>query len=110
MFKQVSVIGAGTMGNGIAHQFAECGFEVRLIDVNPAQLQTAVHIIEKNLDRKIAKGLIDESAKSAALKKIRTCTDMVDGLLGSDLVVEAATENIDLKLNIFKQLDELAAP
>ena len=110
MFKQVSVIGAGTMGNGIAHQFAECGFDVRLIDVNAAQLQNALQIIDKNLDRKMSKGLIDESAKSATLSRIKSCTDLVDGLLGSDLVVEAATENIDLKLKIFKQLDELAAP
>jgi 3-hydroxybutyryl-CoA dehydrogenase len=110
MFKQVSVIGAGTMGNGIAHQFAECGFQVKLIDVNAAQLQTAVQVIDKNLERKISKGLIDESIKSATLNRIRTFTDLVDGLLGSDLVVEAATENVDLKLKIFKQLDELAAP
>src|SRR5688572_8085951 len=110
MFKQVSVIGAGTMGNGIAHQFAECGFDVKLIDVNSNQLQTAVQIIGKNLDRKISKGLIDESIKEATLNRIQTYTDMADGLLGSDLVVEAATENMDLKLKIFKQLDELAAP
>jgi len=110
MFKQVSVIGAGTMGNGIAHQFAECGFEVKLIDVNPTQLQTAMQIIGKNLDRKISKGLIDESTKTATLNRIQTSSDIVDGLAGSDLVVEAATENVDLKLKIFKQLDALADP
>ena len=110
MFKQVSVIGAGTMGNGIAHQFAECGFEVKLIDVNPTQLQTAMQIIGKNLDRKISKGLIDESTKTATLNRIQTSSDIVDGLVGSDLVVEAATENVDLKLKIFKQLDALADP
>jgi len=110
MFKQVCVVGAGTMGNGIAHQFAECGINVKLFDVNAAQLQTAVGIIEKNLDRKISKGLLDEGSKDATLHRIRTCTDLVDALMGTDIVVEAATENIDLKLKLFRQLDELAAP
>lgn len=110
MFKQVCVIGAGTMGNGIAHQFAECGFSVKLFDVNPAQLETAIQVIGKNLDRKVSKGLLEEPMKQSTLNRIKTCTDLVDALMGSDLVVEAATENIDLKLKLFRQLDELAAP
>ena len=108
MIQQVAVIGAGTMGNGIAHQFAECGFPVKLIDVQEEQLQKALHTIAKNLDRKIAKGLIDDSVKASTLGRIETVTDMAAGVADADLVVEAATENLDLKLHIFRKLDELA--
>jgi len=106
--KNISVIGAGTMGNGIAHVFAQAGFSVNLIDVNAAQLEKAIATIGKNFDRQIAKGTITEDAKKAALGNITTVTDVAEGVKNADLVVEAATENIDLKLKIFKQVDEAA--
>ncbi len=106
--KNVSVIGAGTMGNGIAHVFAQTGYKVVLIDVNAAQLEKAVATISKNLDRQIAKGTLTEDQKAATLAQLTTATDISAGVSNADLVVEAATENIDLKLNIFKQLDEAA--
>ncbi len=93
------------MGNGIAHVFAQNGFQVALIDVSQEQLDKAVQTIRKNLDRQVTKGSIDEAAKDAAIKNISTFTDMARGVADVELVVEAATENIDLKLNIFKQLD-----
>ncbi|OQP65199.1 3-hydroxybutyryl-CoA dehydrogenase [Niastella vici] len=105
---KVSVIGAGTMGNGIAHVFIQNGFTVNLIDVNAAQLEKAIQTIEKNIDRQIAKGAVTEEQRKNALANLTTFTDMALGVQGADLVVEAATENIDLKLNIFKQLDSLA--
>lgn len=108
--KKVAVIGAGTMGNGIAHVFAENGFAVGLIDVNAAQLEKALGTIQKNFDRQIAKGTVTEQQKQQALSNITTYTDMAGGLSGVDLVVEAATENTDLKLKIFTQLDESAPP
>ena len=108
MIKNVSVIGSGTMGNGIAHVFAQSGFSVTLIDVNAAQLEKAVATIGKNFDRQIAKGTITEEAKKAALDNITTVTDISEGVKNADLVVEAATENIELKLNIFKQMDASA--
>lgn len=106
--KNIAVIGAGTMGNGIAHVFAQQGFPVTLIDVNGAQLEKAVQTITKNFDRQIAKGSAREDQKQAALKNISTATDMASGIKQVDLVVEAATENTELKLKIFKQLDEAA--
>ncbi len=108
MIKNVSVIGAGTMGNGIAHVFAQTGFTVNLIDVNAAQLEKAIATISKNFDRQIAKGTITEEQKNAALSNITTATDLSAAVKSADLVVEAATENIDLKLKIFKQIDEAA--
>jgi 3-hydroxybutyryl-CoA dehydrogenase len=102
---RVSVIGAGTMGNGIAHVFAQNGFSVNLVDVSSEQLNTAVAIITKNLDRQVAKGTLTPEAKEEALKRISTHTSMAEGVKFAELVVEAATENIDLKLNIFKSLD-----
>jgi 3-hydroxybutyryl-CoA dehydrogenase len=105
---KIAVIGAGTMGNGIAHVFAQNGFTVNLVDVNAAQLDKAIQTIEKNFDRQIAKGAASEEQKKNALAKLTTYTDMAQGVKNADLVVEAATENIDLKLNIFKQLDSLA--
>jgi 3-hydroxybutyryl-CoA dehydrogenase len=105
--KNVSIIGSGTMGNGIAHVFAQNGFKVNLIDVSKPQLDKAISVITKNLDRQIAKGTINEETKAATLKNIVPMTSMA-GVKESQLVVEAATENIDLKLSIFKQLDEAA--
>ena len=104
----VSVIGAGTMGNGIAHVFAQNGFSVQLIDVNAAQLEKAVQTISKNLDRQIAKGALTEEQKTATLARLQTVTDLKKGVSQADLVVEAATENVELKLNIFKMIDEAA--
>ena len=106
--KNVSVIGAGTMGNGIAHVFAQNGFKVNLIDVSPAQLEKAVGTIGKNFDRQIAKGSLTEENKKAALDNITSVTDLAEGVKNADLVVEAATENAELKLKIFKQIDESA--
>jgi 3-hydroxybutyryl-CoA dehydrogenase len=108
MIKNVSVIGAGTMGNGIAYVFAQTGFRVTLIDVNATQLEKAIETIGKNFDGQIAKGSITEEVKSTALSNITTITDLATGIQHADLVVEAATENVDLKLKIFKQMDEAA--
>ncbi len=104
----VSVIGAGTMGNGIAHVFAQYGFSVQLIDVNAAQLEKAVQTISKNLDRQVAKAAITETQKAETLTRLTTETDIAKGVANADLVVEAATENAELKLNIFRQLDAAA--
>ncbi len=104
----ISVIGAGQMGNGIAHVFAQAGFSVILIDVNATQLEKAIATIGKNFDRQITKGTITEDAKIAALNNITTHTDIALGVANAQLVVEAATENIDLKLKIFKAIDEAA--
>jgi 3-hydroxybutyryl-CoA dehydrogenase len=106
--KNVSVIGAGTMGNGIAHVFAQSGFKVTLIDVNAAQLEKALSTIAKNIDRQISKGAVTEEQKSATLQNITTATDIAVGVKSANLVVEAATENINLKLEIFKQMDAAA--
>ena len=106
---KVSVIGAGTMGNGIAHVFAQAGFTVNLVDVNASQLQKALDTITKNLDRQITKGSVTEEQKKATLANISLVNDVAEGVKNADLVVEAATENVNLKLEIFKQLD-LTAP
>lgn len=108
MIKNVAVIGAGTMGNGIAHVFAQTGFNVKLIDVSAAQLEKAVATISKNIDRQIAKGTITEEQKQSTLANITTNTAIAEGVKDAELVVEAATENVELKLSIFKQLDEAA--
>jgi len=110
MIKKVSVIGSGTMGNGIAHVFAQCGYEVALIDINDKALEKALATIGKNLDRQVAKGSLTEADKAKALGNIKTFTKTEEGVKNADLVVEAATENVDLKLSIFKQLDSLCAP
>ena len=107
--KNIAVIGAGTMGNGIAHVYAQSGFKVSLIDISQQSLDKAIATITKNLDRLIAKERITEENKNNTLSNITTFTDMAKGVEGIDLVVEAATENVDLKLKIFKQLDELTA-
>lgn len=104
--KNVAVIGAGTMGNGIAHTFAQSGFLVQLIDVNENALKKGMATITKNLDRMLSKGTITEADKAKTLSNISTFTSINEGVEYASLVVEAATENIDLKLNIFKQLDE----
>ena len=105
--KHIGVIGAGTMGNGIAHVFAQSGYSVRLIDLSEAALEKALATISKNLDRMVAKEKISETDKTNTLNKIETFTDMSSAVKGLDLVVEAATENMDIKLKIFSQLDEL---
>jgi 3-hydroxybutyryl-CoA dehydrogenase len=108
MIKKVSVIGAGTMGNGIAQVFAQNNFEVNLIDVMPDQLEKALQTISKNFDRQISKGAIDENVKKQSLANISTFTNIKEGVQDADIVVEAATENIELKLKIFKEMDEAA--
>jgi len=101
----ISVIGAGQMGNGIAHVFAQSGHNVILIDIAQANLDKALSTIGKNLDRQVAKGTLTEDQKASTLKNISTNTDLAAGVKNAELVVEAATENIDLKLKIFKELD-----
>ncbi len=109
MIQNVSVIGAGTMGNGIAHVFAQAGFKVSLVDVNPTQLERAIVTINKNLDRQLDKGTITEGQKKSTLANIATSSDIAVGIKEAQLVVEAATENVDLKLSIFELMD-LHAP
>ena len=104
--KNVAVIGAGTMGNGIAHTFAQNGFKVQLIDINEASLKRGLDTISKNLARMVSKEAITEAQKQETLSNISTFTDISEGVEYAGLVVEAATENIDLKLKIFKQLDQ----
>ncbi|MCC6722430.1 MAG: 3-hydroxybutyryl-CoA dehydrogenase [Bacteroidia bacterium] len=103
--KNITVIGSGTMGNGIAHVFAQNGLKVSLVDVNPAALEKALNTIGKNFDRQIAKGATTEDQKNAALSNISTFTTVAEGVKNAELAVEAATENIDLKLKIFKEMD-----
>ena len=103
--KNIAVIGAGTMGNGIAHVFAQSGFQVALIDISQNALDKGLATITKNLDRMVAKETIDEAKKNATLANITTFTDMKTGLANAELVVEAATENVDLKLKIFRDMD-----
>ena len=104
----ISVIGAGTMGNGIAHVFAQNGFKVTLIDVSQTQLDKALSTISKNLDRQLSKGNITEELKQNCLQNITTQTSLSSGVKNAQLVVEAATENEGLKLKIFKEIDEVA--
>jgi 3-hydroxybutyryl-CoA dehydrogenase len=105
--KNITVIGAGTMGNGIAHVFAQSGFSINLVDIAQASLDKAVATIGKNLDRQVAKGKLTEEQKVSTLGNITTFTSLAEGVKGVDLVIEAATENVDLKLKIFKDLDAL---
>ncbi|MAY83762.1 MAG: 3-hydroxybutyryl-CoA dehydrogenase [Flavobacteriales bacterium] len=104
---KVAVIGAGTMGNGIAHVFAQFGHEVNLIDLSQEALDKAKATIEKNLDRMVAKEKISEADKESTLKNLNTFQKLEEGVKGVDLVVEAATENVSIKLDIFRQLDEI---
>lgn len=108
--KNIAVIGSGTMGNGIAHTFAQFGYNVALIDISQPALDKAMATISKNLDRIVAKGTITEADKANTLKNIITFTVMADGVKSADLVVEAATENVEIKLNIFRELDKVCPP
>ena len=103
--KNIAVIGSGTMGNGIAHTFAQFGFQVQLIDISETALKKGIATITKNLDRMVSKEKISEEAKNNTLNNITTYTSIREGVQYASLVVEAATENVDLKLNIFKELD-----
>jgi 3-hydroxybutyryl-CoA dehydrogenase len=105
--KNIAVIGSGTMGNGIAHAFAQHGFNVALVDINSDALQRAIKNIGANLDRQIKKGTMDEAAKSATLGRITPFTDMSLAVKDTDMVVEAAIENREIKLNLFRQLSEV---
>ena len=105
--KNITVIGAGTMGNGIAHAFAQSGYSVNLVDISADSLDRAIDTITKNLDRLLSKEKISELDKNNTLSNISTNTDLTDAVKDADLVIEAATENIDIKLKIFKQLDEI---
>ncbi len=105
--KHITVIGSGTMGNGIAHVFAQHGFSVSLVDINDKALEKALATIAKNLDRQVAKGTLTEAEKASTLANIKTFTKLEEGAKNADLVVEAASENVKIKLDIFKQLDEI---
>ncbi|MEM9363313.1 MAG: 3-hydroxybutyryl-CoA dehydrogenase [Bacteroidota bacterium] len=107
---KIAVIGAGTMGNGIAHVFAQSGFQVNLVDVSESSLEKGVATITKNLDRMLAKEKISETDKSATLGRISTSTSLQGGVEEADLVVEAAAENLTIKLKIFEDLDALCSP
>lgn len=108
--KNIAIIGAGTMGNGIAHIFAQSGYQVNLIDLNEVALNNGISIISKNLDRMIAKEKITEDNKKSTLANIKTYTHLKNGVDGADLVVEAASEDLNIKLNIFKELDSHCSP
>lgn len=108
MIKNVSVIGAGTMGNGIAHVFAMKGFSVSLIDISQAAIDKGMATISKNLDRMVAKEQISEADKAQTISNLSTFTSIEEGVKNADIVVEAATENVDLKLKIFQQIDAAA--
>lgn len=106
--KNITVVGAGTMGNGIAHVFAQNGFQVSLVDISEKALANALSSIEKNLDRMLSKEKITLEVKKATLNNISTFTELAGGVSKADLVIEAATENIELKKKIFSQIDALA--
>ena len=108
--KNISVIGSGTMGNGIAHLFAQYGFKVALVDISEDALKKGIASIEKNLTRQVDKGIITEEIKKSALSHITPITFLKEGVKEADLVIEAATENIDLKLKIFREMDESTKP
>jgi 3-hydroxybutyryl-CoA dehydrogenase len=106
--KIVTVIGSGTMGNGICHVFAQSGFNVHMMDINQGAMDKAMATIGKNMDRQVAKSTLTEEAKAEALGRITTYTDMAEAVKDADIIIEAATENIDLKIKIFEQIDKLA--
>ncbi|MGM9475627.1 3-hydroxyacyl-CoA dehydrogenase family protein [Pedobacter sp. GSP4] len=106
--KQIAVIGSGTMGNGIAHTFAQFNYQVNLIDINQPALDKALATIGKNLDRQVSKGTLTIEQKAVTLQNITTFTTIEEGVKNADLIVEAATENVELKLKIFKDLDQYA--
>lgn len=103
----ISVIGSGTMGNGIAHVFAQYGYKVSLVDVNQSALEKALATISRNMDRQVSKGLISEDDKNIAFGRIKTFHSLKEGVKNADLVIEAATENLSIKLDLFRELDEL---
>lgn len=104
--KHIAVIGSGQMGNGIAHVFAQNGFDVTIIDIAQAPLDKALNTIEKNLERQVVKGLLTAADKQAAMSNIKATTDLATGVKNADLVIEAAIERIDLKLQLFSDLDK----
>jgi 3-hydroxybutyryl-CoA dehydrogenase len=106
--KNITVIGSGTMGNGIAHVFAQNNYKVSLVDVNESALKKAVETIGKNLDRQVSKGQLTEADKDMALANLTVYTNIKEGAENADLVIEAATENMNIKLDIFRTLDEIA--
>jgi 3-hydroxybutyryl-CoA dehydrogenase len=108
--QHITVVGSGTMGNGIAHSFAQHGYSVSLVDVNPAALKKALLSIETNLDKQINKQILTEDTKIATLNKIKTFTDLQAATVNAELVIEAATENFDTKVKLFKNLDNLCLP
>jgi 3-hydroxybutyryl-CoA dehydrogenase len=108
--KNITVIGSGTMGNGIAHVFAQFGYKVSLVDISQPALDKALATISKNLDRQVAKAVITEDDKSKTLANITTFTKLEEAAKSADLVVEAASENVEVKLSIFKQLDSICPP
>lgn len=108
--KNISVVGSGTMGNGIAHTFAQFGYQVSLVDISDNVLSKAIETIDKNLDRQVTKGVLSKAEKAATLANITVFTDLGQGVANADLVVEAASENLDLKLKLFKDLDALTRP
>ncbi len=108
--KNIAVVGSGTMGNGIAHVFAQYGYSVSLIDIAEEPLKKALATIDRNLSRQVEKGVITEETKKKALSSISTTTFLSEGLKDADLVIEAATESVDLKLKIFREIDEYTRP
>ena len=106
--KNITVIGAGTMGNGIAHVFAMQGFQVQIVDIAETALQKAIQTIDKNLDRMVQKGSIDSAQKEATLGRLKINTSLENACKDADLIVEAATERVELKLDIFRQMDQFA--
>ncbi len=110
MIRKIAVIGAGTMGNGIAHVFAQNGYSVNLIDISENALEKGLSNISRNLDRMISKGAIDKELKNKTLSGIQTFTNLDKGVDQAQLVVEAATENVDIKLELFRKLDQSCDP
>jgi 3-hydroxybutyryl-CoA dehydrogenase len=108
--ENITVVGSGTMGNGIAHAFAQKGFKVSLVDISEAALHKTLQTIASNLDRQIKKGTIDEAEKVLTINNIHTYTDIIEGTANANLVIEAATENRDIKLKLFKQLGQICSP
>jgi 3-hydroxybutyryl-CoA dehydrogenase len=106
--KNITVIGSGTMGNGIAHCFAQNKFNVQLVDLSEDQLQRALAVIQKNLDRQVTKAILTEAEKEASINRIQTSTDLDKALANADLVIEAASENIGVKEKLFRQMDAVA--
>lgn len=106
--KNITVIGSGTMGNGIAHCFAQNKFNVQLVDLSEDQLERALTVIQKNLDRQVTKAILTEAEKEASINRIQTSTDLDKALANADLVIEAASENIGVKEKLFRQMDAVA--